>query len=283
MVRVVAMFLRSFRATQHAQCAKLVVWTPGDGTERSTERGRALVEQVEAMAGAPVVFQTLHMEAMAKGTLFEEYVTNAVLAHDWSTTKPGDKKEGTRHFSDFFQLFVLWRYGGVYFDADQVLLRDLYPLWGLNFEYQWSFIPEKFNNAVQGLGRGEGEALIRHGGKLKGLGCCKGWGNTLWTAKVVKGLGNTYGLPCTAWDPFWLRMDGHHTGEMTRPSLNFPEPVNRNWLFQAQYDVVKDWYDGAFGIHWHGGAGGAGGGDANAWLPTVKDGSYFDHWEQIYS
>ena len=65
---------------------------------------------------------------MAKGTLFEEYVTNAVLAHDWSTTKPGDKKEGTRHFSDFFQLFVLWRYGGVYFDADQVLLRDLYQL-----------------------------------------------------------------------------------------------------------------------------------------------------------
>jgi len=65
MVRVVAMFLRSFRATQHAQCAKLVVWTPGDGTERSTERGRALVEQVEAMSGAPVVFQTLHMEAAA--------------------------------------------------------------------------------------------------------------------------------------------------------------------------------------------------------------------------
>ncbi|KAK7235677.1 hypothetical protein SO694_00066199 [Aureococcus anophagefferens] len=143
MVRVVAMFLRSFRATQHAQCAKLVVWTPGDGTERSTERGRALVEQVEAMSGAPVVFQTLHMEAAAG-------------------VPPA------RRFS------------------------------------RWS-----------GARRG-GEALIRHGGKLKGLGCCKGWGNTLWTAKVVKGLGNTYGLPCTAWDPFWLRMDGHHTGEMTR-------------------------------------------------------------------
>lgn len=281
LVRVVQLFLRSFRSTQHPQCAKLVVWTPGPGTERSTPEAAAMCAQVEAMTGAPVVFQTLHMEAMAVGTLFEDYVKRAILVHDWSTQKPGDKKEGTRHFSDFFQLFVLWRYGGVYFDADQVLLRDMFPLYGLNFEYQWSFIPEKFNNAVQGLGRGEGERLIRHGGKLNGDGCCKGWGNTLWTAKVMKLHAETYGLPCTAWDPFWLRMDGHHTGEMQRPSLTYPEPVNRNWLFGAPYS--GDWYDGAFGIHWHGGAGGSGGGDTNAWTPKIKDDSFFAHWEGIYS
>ena len=78
-------------------------------------------------------------------------------------------------------------------------------------------------------------------------------------------------------------MDGHHTGEMTKPSIKWPEPPNRNWLFQSMHSVYGDWYDGAFGIHWHGGAGGSGGGDTNAWLPTVKEGSYFEHWEKVYS
>ena len=192
------------------------------------------------------------------------------------------RRAGTRHFSDFFQLFVLQIYGGVYFDADQVLLRDMFPLWGLHFEYQWSFDTHKFNNAVQGLTKGHGDRLIRHGGKLDAQGCCKGWGNTLWSAKsMAMSHTRTYALPCSAWDPFWLRMDGHITGEMKRPSLVYPTPAHRGWLFHAKYDEVGDWYEGAFGIHWHGGAGGPGGG-AKAWTPAIKPDSYFAHWERIY-
>ena len=47
MVRVVALFLRSFRATQNPTCAKLVVWTPTQGSERATAKGKELVEEVE--------------------------------------------------------------------------------------------------------------------------------------------------------------------------------------------------------------------------------------------
>ena len=281
LLRVVALFLRSFRGTQHPTCAKLVVWTPRRGTERSTPEGARWTTEIEGMSGAPVVFQPLPILAMAKGTLFEKYVKETVLPHSWATEKVAEKKEGTRHFSDFFQLFVLWRYGGVYFDADQVLVRDLYPLWGLNFEYQWSFMPEKFNNAVQGLGRGEGEGLIRQAIGRAHDQCCKGWGTVLWNAKAVKS-SNSYGLPCMSFDPYWLRMDGHHTGELGRPSLHYPG-TNRDWLFKANYAVAKDWYDGAFGIHWHGGAGGPGGGNANVWEPNVATGSYVEHWEEIWS
>lgn len=281
LVRVVALFLRSFRATQHHDCAKLIVWTPGRGTERATPEAAALVQQVEAMHGAPVVFQPLLVEKMARGTMFEDFVRRAVLPQDWSTANPGDKKEGTRHFSDFLQLFVLWRYGGVYFDADMILLRDLYPLWGLNFEYQWSFIPEQFNNAVQGLRRHEGSSLIRAGYKLNSNQCCKGWGQTLWRAKIVKAAGS-YGMPCSAFDPYWLRMDGHHTGENRRPSLNYP-PFERQWLFRAPYESAGDWYHGAFGIHWHGGAGGPHGGDTQVWSPAFAPGSYAEHFERLYS
>lgn len=286
MVRVVALFLRSFKATQNPSCAKLVVWTPVKGSERATERGRELVEAVEAMAGAPVVFEVLRTQQMARGTPFEEYVNRAILPHDWSTDKPGDKKEGTRHFSDFFQLFVLYLYGGVYFDADQVLLRDMWPLYGMHFVYQWSFDQQKFNNAVQGLRKGHGLKIVRHGGKLERKGCCRGWGNAIWSAKIMRMSGTaTYALPCSAWDPFWLRMDGHISGEMSRPSIKWPEPASRNWLFQSLHADYGEWYAGAFGIHWHGGAGGPhGGGDAQAiWEPKVRAGSYFDHWERLYS
>ena len=281
MVRVVALFLRSFRATQHAQCAELIVWTPRLGSERSTDEARALVESVEAMGGAKITFQALDVVAMAKDTMFEDFVNRTIKPKSWETSKPGDKKEGTSHFSDFFQLFVLWRYGGIYFDADMVLLRDLYPLWGLNFEYQWSFIPEKFNNAVQGLRKGEGEKLIIHGGKLRATSCCRGWGATLWRAMVVKA-SNTYGLPCSAFDPFWLRMDGHHTGELQHPTLNYPPNADRHWLFTQPYQKTKDWYRGAFGIHWHGGAGGPQGGNTDVWQPTFLEGSYALYWEQDF-
>ena len=72
---------------------------------------------------------------------------------------------------------------------------------------------------------------------------------------------------------------------MTRPSIKWPEPPNRNWLFQSQHSQYGDWYEGAFGIHWHGGAGGPhGGGDAQSiWEPRVKPGSYFDYWEKLYA
>ena len=72
---------------------------------------------------------------------------------------------------------------------------------------------------------------------------------------------------------------------MTKPSMKWPEPPNRNWLFQSMHSTYGDWYDGAFGIHWHGGAGGPNkGGDAQAiWEPHVKPGSYFDHWEKLYA
>ncbi|KAJ8605901.1 hypothetical protein CTAYLR_004191 [Chrysophaeum taylorii] len=277
LARVVQLFLRSFRATQHPECAKLVVWTPRAGSERSTPAAEAMVAQVESMRGAPVVFRELELEAMAKDTVFEDFVRRAVLPVAWETSD--SKREGTKHFSDFLQLFVLHRYGGIYLDADMVLLRDFYPLWGLNFEYQWSFIPEQFNNAVQGLRKDEGKSLITAGRKLDSDQCCRGWGQTLWRAKILKAQGS-YGLPCTAFDPFWLRMDGHHTGERKNPSLKYP-PFDRAWLFKAPYE--GDWYDGAFAIHWHGGAGGPHGGDTNAWTPTFAPDSYAVHFEHIFS
>ncbi|KAJ1455999.1 hypothetical protein M885DRAFT_587320 [Pelagophyceae sp. CCMP2097] len=283
MIRVVSLFLKSFKATQHSQCAKLVVWTPTRASERSSPASMAMVREIEEMSGAEVVFHHLEptrLLAMSKATLFEDYVNRAVLPHNWESSDAKAERESTKHFSDFLQHFVLWRYGGIYFDADQVLLRDLFPLWGLNFEYQWSFLPDRFNNAVQGMRKGENEGLIRAGNKLQGLGCCKGWGNTLWQAKLVGHLGKSYGLPCMAFDPFWLRMDAHHTGELKNPSLVYP-PGNRNWLFHAPFESAGDWYDGAFGIHWHGGAGGHQ--DADAWSPKISPDSYFAHWETLYS
>ena len=153
-------------------------------------------------------------------------------------TNLGIRRKGQGHFSDFFQLFILYLYGGVYFDADQVLLRDMWPLYGMHFVYQWSFDQSKFNNAVQGLRKRHGMKIVQHGNKLEGKKLLQGLGQRHLVGQDHAHVGTaTYALPCSSWDPFWLRMDGHHTGEMTRPSIKWPEPPNRNWLFQSMHAV----------------------------------------------
>jgi hypothetical protein len=50
--------------------------------------------------------------------------------------------------SDLMRVVVLQRHGGVYFDADVLLLRDLGPLLGEEFAYQWGGHCTWANNAV---------------------------------------------------------------------------------------------------------------------------------------
>ena len=52
--------------------------------------------------------------------------------------------------SDIARLVILWRYGGVYFDTDVLLLRPITPLLGLEFatEFSCDHVQADFNNAI---------------------------------------------------------------------------------------------------------------------------------------
>ena len=53
--------------------------------------------------------------------------------------------------SDLFRLIILHNYGGVYYDADVILLRDLAPILSREWLYQWGSSCEFANGAVANL------------------------------------------------------------------------------------------------------------------------------------
>ncbi|KAG0368519.1 hypothetical protein BC939DRAFT_504393 [Gamsiella multidivaricata] len=71
--------------------------------------------------------------------------------------------------SDQARFLILYRYGGMYLDADVLLLRDMSPLYdaGMEFAYEWSST-QMYNTAVLRLNRGSSVARrILDGAKTK--------------------------------------------------------------------------------------------------------------------
>ncbi|KAG0296662.1 hypothetical protein BGZ98_000868 [Dissophora globulifera] len=71
--------------------------------------------------------------------------------------------------SDEARFLILYHYGGMYLDADVLLLRDMSPLYdsGMEFAYEWSNT-QQYNTAVLRLNRGGGVARrVLDGAKAK--------------------------------------------------------------------------------------------------------------------
>jgi hypothetical protein len=60
--------------------------------------------------------------------------------------------------SDFIRFLVLYNFGGVYFDGDVILLRDMISFWDKTFVYRWSYT-ESYNTAIMGLNIGHGNSI----------------------------------------------------------------------------------------------------------------------------
>ncbi|KAF9301264.1 hypothetical protein BGZ74_006931 [Mortierella antarctica] len=72
-------------------------------------------------------------------------------------------------FSDEVRFLILYWYGGMYLDADTLLLRDMSPIYdtGLEFAYEWSNL-KIYNTAIMKLDKGGAVArLILDGAKVR--------------------------------------------------------------------------------------------------------------------
>jgi len=123
----------SFLATQDLRRATLVVWVPA----APGAAPRAL-EPLARLFPGRVRFRALDLAAEAEGT---------PLARSF-LLRLRDRKAWVD--SDVARLVILWRYGGVFFDADMLLVRDVAPLLGLEFatEFSCDHVQGAFNNAV---------------------------------------------------------------------------------------------------------------------------------------
>ena len=109
--------------------------------------------------------------------------------------------------SDTARWLLLHRYGGVYLDADTLLLRDWEELWGYRgaFAYRWSRLPD-YNTAILKMNKGSAlgtfllRTALRNGMDLHPM--------TIW--RYVKDAGLEwllYRLPDALFDPAWLNTE----------------------------------------------------------------------------
>jgi WD repeat and SOF domain-containing protein 1 len=109
--------------------------------------------------------------------------------------------------SDTARWLLLHRYGGVYLDADTLLLRDWEELWGYRgaFAYRWSRLPD-YNTAILKMNRGSAlgtfllRTALRNGMDLHPM--------TIWRYVEDAGLEwLLYRLPDALFDSAWLNTE----------------------------------------------------------------------------
>ena len=153
----------SFCCTQH-EASRLTVWLWPRGT--SAERTAALAAcraRLRLERGGPcerrVDVRSLTASVIDPALCARDECSIDALATRYAAPPRSDPASfgraagglSTALLSDHVRLFILWRYGGVWLDADTVLLRDFAPLleaihWR-PFAYRWAQMPF-INNAV---------------------------------------------------------------------------------------------------------------------------------------
>ena len=111
------MSIKSYLATQNLEKTRLIVWSDYDITEQ--ENIQPFKEFVD--------FRVYSAKELSVGTPLEGIETHFINGMDrnhWMS-------------SGIMRFLVLYKFGGIYFDMDMVLLRDFKPILGQDFAYQW--------------------------------------------------------------------------------------------------------------------------------------------------
>lgn len=159
---------------------------------------------------------------------------------------------------DVFRLLILHKFGGIYIDFDVITLKSLYPLFGMEFMYQWgtSTINQMalggMNGAVMGLVAGS-QVSIDLLTEVKNTPIITGgtmFGSELY-GRVRQRNKNWYIFPSGFFNTEWqCWVDGA--------------------TFMKKCEQSTNLYEGAFTWHWH-----------NKWDDVVEEGSKFDILSKI--
>ena len=227
--------IKSVIVTQNPNKCHIIIWSNIDLTDN--EYIQDILPYVELRIYNPVV------EAI--GTPVEKW--------------PGLESTDERCYadSDIFRLIILYKYGGIYIDFDTILLRDLSPLYGVEFMAQWgnSTIHNKpwnsgIANGIIGSAAGgnlmtellnellivESTIFVSYGSELIG--------------KVRDRLKEWYVLPGAFFWPEWTKH----------------KDISDHFKRQG----IVNMYDGSFSWHWH-----------NQWDAIPEPGSKFHILSQM--
>ena len=117
--------LIAFLATQPLSHSKLILWSNGADSLRENTH----VKEIMAKWSDYIEIRQAEMSVLTKGTELAGILSGAYGGGMY------DQKGWVD--GDAVRLLVLWHYGGVWMDMDEVLTRDIHPLTESEFVTQW--------------------------------------------------------------------------------------------------------------------------------------------------
>tara|TARA_A100001015_G_scaffold6678_1_gene8347 strand:+ start:411 stop:1322 length:912 start_codon:yes stop_codon:yes gene_type:complete len=155
--------------------------------------------------------------------------------------------------SDIARTIFLYKYGGIYYDLDFILLKDLSCLFDLEFCYTWGGL-KKGNNAILRIKKGSN--LIKEiMGKYINLINKNDAYNKFWkrsqfrySVDLVPTIYNNLEMTCfpsVMFDPIWILFDD-------KKSSKFSNLTNFDDFFKSTNENIDNFFDNQlFGYHWH--------------------------------
>jgi WD repeat and SOF domain-containing protein 1 len=172
--------------------------------------------------------------------------------------------------SDAVRFVVLHKLGGMYIDADILLLRDLQPFYTHEFAYRWSKLDE-FNTAILRL---DPQSTISS--VLIDLAHRNQTPSIFYPLSIRSYLSpiTLNRLPCAFFDPLWLAADD--ADRKTSRIWQFKNKTQHVFeaVFHKQSELSKQGrnvFNGAFAFHWH----------ALHRAGIFEQGSFLHQWNQF--
>ncbi|CAG8545569.1 14517_t:CDS:1, partial [Acaulospora morrowiae] len=277
-----AINIKSFLYTQPLKCSKMIVWL--DENNEDLENNKYVKSVLQ--------FSPENLE-FRKWNITEQLNYDTIYS-GWE--RKFKSKIRVVGYSDMVRFVLLHRYGGMYVDADTLFLRDLSPLYYLDydFSYRWSFWLN-YNTAILRLRKNSTltrkiiKGAMKHSMKFHPysikkylISNKKGWNK----ANLDEQL---YMMPVVLFDPLWLKSDLHDKSQILRPNLGRWKDVFLGKLVDNEFPGVdeqllaeagnntkllrkkEEFFRGAFTYHWH-----------NRWKQNVAKGSWFDILQKAY-
>nr|CAG8499369.1 10420_t:CDS:1 [Entrophospora candida] len=254
-----ALMMKSFIYTQPLDCAKLYVWIEDLKENYKENANMKLLKK----------FIPKHIELRNWNT--KEQLSSIDLFNGWDKIFAG---EGTVSFSDLVRFALLYKYGGIYVDADVLLLRDMRPFYYSNFEfsYHWSY-KDEYNTAILRLWKNsDTAALVIKGAMINDLDFhpyrIKNYlsgGKADDSMALKEANKKLYMLPVGLFDPLFLKHDLKQVDSILSPNLFSTSQMFEADLIENEFpDVnltkptsplvlrnIDYFFRGAYAYHWH--------------------------------
>ena len=257
--------LRSYLFTQNLQCSRMILWNEGGKSYKSelsktNFSGSSLLERYRNV----ISVKTFNLS-------YEISLTNIHLKKYHNTTLEISRflsNANSVEFSDAVRFILLYNYGGIYLDADVLLLRDFQILYQYEFAYKWEHL-RSINTAVLRLFPQSylGGMIHRGAAQQRNASNIYQFYHPHSIAQYLFQHNFSFSiLPCAFFDPLWLPVEGDNVSNTIWRVL---ELGGFDMTFRAHGNTVitMDYFSGAFAYHWH-----------NRYNLVAQNGSFFHSW-----